>query len=328
MPGVVGYNGAGDSDLGTVDPGSISIARGLVADLGGEAIFHLKARAGQTATTNWWGYIWDENGNLLTFGTITSLGSTPSSTILDFDLSGAPVLPTGTYFYYGIQGEQTGTPIFRYDSGTDVFWYTAGNIAYPADTVSPADNTAGQPSLWVEYDAIVDPPAIIIAPVVTGTPQEGETLACSTGSWSNGPTSYTYQWESNFVDIPSATSSMYTLTGSEVGALIRCRVTATNGFGTSSPSESNIVGPVTPGGGGGDPVIVTDPVVSGDTNLLGVVLHCTTGEWDNYPNFFTYQWYRDPGGGPVAISDEVTNTYATVLDDLGCTISCAVTAYN
>src|SRR5207244_5074393 len=50
-------------------------------------------------------------------------------------------------------------------------------------------------------------------PVVSGSAVQGQTLSASTGSWSNSPTGYAYQWRDcdgsggSCVDIAGATSS-------------------------------------------------------------------------------------------------------------------------
>lgn len=83
------------------------------------------------------------------------------------------------------------------------------------------------------------------APVVSGTAREGSTLSCSTGSWDNEPTSYSYQWyyADGDVAIIGATSSSYLVQAGDVGEEIYCVVTATNAGGSSS-QDSNTVGPV------------------------------------------------------------------------------------
>jgi hypothetical protein len=84
-------------------------------------------------------------------------------------------------------------------------------------------------------------PSNSVAPAITGTAQEGQTLTCSTGTWSGSPT-YTYQWKRNGSNITSATNSTYTLVTADVGQSIKCTVTATNFIG-SSTADSNTVTP-------------------------------------------------------------------------------------
>lgn len=84
-------------------------------------------------------------------------------------------------------------------------------------------------------------PSNSVAPAITGTAQEGQTLTCSTGTWSGSPT-YTYQWKRDGNNITSATNSTYTLVTADVGTSIKCTVTATNFIG-SSTADSNTVSP-------------------------------------------------------------------------------------
>ncbi len=84
-------------------------------------------------------------------------------------------------------------------------------------------------------------PANTVAPAITGTAQEGQTLTCSTGTWSGSPT-YTYQWKRNGSNIGSATNSTYVLVTADVGQSIKCTVTATNFIGSAN-ADSNTVTP-------------------------------------------------------------------------------------
>lgn len=84
-------------------------------------------------------------------------------------------------------------------------------------------------------------PINTVAPALSGTAQEGQTLTCSTGTWSGSPT-YTYQWKRNGNNIGSATNSTYILVTADVGQSIKCTVTATN-FSGSANADSNTVTP-------------------------------------------------------------------------------------
>jgi predicted secreted protein len=86
-----------------------------------------------------------------------------------------------------------------------------------------------------------------VAPAITGTTQQGQTLTVSNGTWTGSP-SYTRQWQrdtgAGFGNISGATSATYVLQAGDVGATIRCLVTATETFG-SVVGISNTVGPIT-----------------------------------------------------------------------------------
>ncbi len=86
-----------------------------------------------------------------------------------------------------------------------------------------------------------------VAPKLSGTPVVGVSLGVSTGTWSNGPISYGYQWEDCYAEgtgctpIAGATNPSYTVTESDVGYELVAQITATNGGGSvvtaSAPSE-------------------------------------------------------------------------------------------
>jgi hypothetical protein len=81
-------------------------------------------------------------------------------------------------------------------------------------------------------------------PTISGSVVEGQTLSESRGSWSNSPTSYTYQWQrcdvggNNCQVITGATAQSYILTAADVGSTVRAQETASNGEGASTPEVS------------------------------------------------------------------------------------------
>jgi hypothetical protein len=77
-------------------------------------------------------------------------------------------------------------------------------------------------------DAANKMPVNSVAPAITGTLTVGQTLTCSTGTWSNTPDSYSYQWKRSGAAIAGATASTYVLVGADAGATITCTVTAIN----------------------------------------------------------------------------------------------------
>jgi hypothetical protein len=77
-------------------------------------------------------------------------------------------------------------------------------------------------------------------PIVSGTPEQGETLTVDEGTWTGSPTSYTYRWQrceaDNIVscaDIFGATSSSYLIRAIDVGYRLRALVTARNANGSA-----------------------------------------------------------------------------------------------
>ena len=86
-------------------------------------------------------------------------------------------------------------------------------------------------------------PVNTVAPAITGTPTQGQTLTVSTGTWNNSPLTYAYQWFRASTAISGAVIATYLLTATDVGAMVHCKVTATNLAG-SATAPSNSTGPI------------------------------------------------------------------------------------
>jgi hypothetical protein len=88
-------------------------------------------------------------------------------------------------------------------------------------------------------------------PKISGTPQEGQTLSASSGSWTSTTTlSYAYQWRrcnaqgGGCSNIGGADTSSYLVKHGDIGDTLRVRVTAKNADG-SAQSTSNETAVVT-----------------------------------------------------------------------------------
>jgi hypothetical protein len=75
-------------------------------------------------------------------------------------------------------------------------------------------------------DARLKLPVNSVLPAITGTKTVGQTLTCSSGTWSQSP-SYTYQWLRDGSVITGATASTRLLAAPDAGALMSCTVKAT-----------------------------------------------------------------------------------------------------
>jgi alpha-tubulin suppressor-like RCC1 family protein len=112
--------------------------------------------------------------------------------------------------------------------------------------VVTASNSYGSASATSSQTAVVVglPPANTSLPTISGTTTQGQTLTASNGSWSNSPTSYTYQWRrcnssgNGCADISGASSSSYVPQAADVGSTIRVVVTATNAYGSASATSN------------------------------------------------------------------------------------------
>jgi hypothetical protein len=127
-----------------------------------------------------------------------------------------------------------------------------------------ARNAAGGSSAQSRATGVIAPrataPVSTAPPTISGTPQEGQTLAASPGGWSGTqPIAFSYQWlrcdrnGGSCASISSATGQSYTLTSADVGQTVRVRVTARNSAGSRSSTSvpSAIVTRAAPPGPGG-----------------------------------------------------------------------------
>ena len=86
----------------------------------------------------------------------------------------------------------------------------------------------------------LEPPENTAPPVILGNSLVGSVLTVdSHGTWSNNPTSFTYQWYSGANPIPSQTMTSYTTQQADIGLAITCQVVAINAVGSSAPATSN-----------------------------------------------------------------------------------------
>jgi hypothetical protein len=78
-------------------------------------------------------------------------------------------------------------------------------------------------------------------PTISGSPKAGQTLTCSTGTWTNDPTAYTYSWSRDGTPITGATGARYKVATGDEGLTLTCTVTAFNGGGAGNPATSRAV---------------------------------------------------------------------------------------
>ena len=201
-------------------------------------------------------------------------------------------------------------------------------IKVSASLSSPSSFATGtsDATFSVEVRKKVAPVSNTAAPSLFGTGIVGSALSTTTGSWNGGPTTFTYQWRSDGADVPGATGWTYVVRPEDVGRLIQCHVTASNGTSTSSQLSSGVIGrveaappapPVAP------PVALAStasPTVSGKF-VVGKKLTSTTGAWSQNPSSVRYQWLRNgkPIGGATG------STYKLAGKDEGRKVSVQVT---
>jgi GH25 family lysozyme M1 (1,4-beta-N-acetylmuramidase) len=127
-------------------------------------------------------------------------------------------------------------------------------VAVTATSKSLAATASSAPTTPVAAASGATVPAVTASPQVSGTAIAGSTLTATTGTWSESPTSYTFQWQrcdanaGACAPIEGATAATYVLTPGDIGATIELFVTATNSVGaqtaTSSPTGVVLAAPV------------------------------------------------------------------------------------
>jgi len=156
----------------------------------------------------------------------------------------------------------------------------------------------------------VFPPVNSSVPVVAGTNRAGISLTSTNGSWTNSPTSYTYQWMSSatsggtYTNIAGATASTYELGASDVGRYIRLSVVASNGSGGGAAALSVSRGPISDFLTGVAPEL-SDPTPTSDgftvdiTNYSNVVSYA----FGNFSSIFSFA--ATTSGGSVSLTNGV-----------------------
>jgi FG-GAP repeat len=212
----------------------------------------------------------------------------------------------------------------------------AGDIGHTIEVQETATNAGGSSGALSSNPtpviAVPPPPANVSLPTISGVDDQDQTLTESQGSWSNSPSSYSYQWKdcdrsgANCSAIPEATGQTYTLTSADVGHTVVVFETAMNlgGSSTAAPSAATelVVVPE-------PPVYYMAPTVSGVLNP-GQVLSESHAAWENDPTSFTYQWKDCDGSAAncVAIAGATGQTYTLTSADAGHTVVVMETASN
>jgi hypothetical protein len=184
------------------------------------------------------------------------------------------------------------------------------------------------------------PPSLVSAPTISGTPQQGKTLTGSTGTWNGVSISYANQWKrcdlsgNACAPIGGATGTTYALAAADVGSTIRFAVTATNknGSASSSSAQTAVVAPVpapAPPPPPSAPVNSSPPSISG-TPQAGLTLSASTGTWSGSPTSYGYQWKRcdSAGANCASISGATGSSYLLASGDVGATMRVVASATN
>ena len=256
-----------------------------------------------------WAYQWQR---CLSQGDPSTCADIAGATATSYALTAADV---GSYIRLGVQATNVCS------SGCGSTW------AYSAISGEPV-GAAGS-----------GPPVNTGLPTISGTAQVGQTLTASPGSWTNGPTSYAYQWKQcdssggNCVAISGATLSTYVLQRADLGKTVRVSVTASNDAGTSAPATSTQTARVA----GVLPQNTSPPTFSPTGGLAAgstTVTLTSNGTWTGVPvpTQWAYQWQRCAAQGDPStcanIAGATATSYALSSADAGRFIRLGVRATN
>jgi hypothetical protein len=129
-----------------------------------------------------------------------------------------------------------------WSAGSPIDGDPLASISCPSTSLCVATDLAGD--VVVGHGSGPTQPTSVSPPTISGHPMEGRTLTEAHGSWTNGPTGFSYQWEDcnssggSCRAIAGATGQTYALAGSDVGDTIRVTETASNAGGVSAPASS------------------------------------------------------------------------------------------
>jgi hypothetical protein len=226
----------------------------------------------------------------------------PTPTLEDQWLLGSETIPGATSTTYTVPSEDAGRTISCEVVGRN----TLGKAVAKSQSL---DIAGVSPTKSI--------PEPLTLPMVEGEPARGNTLTCTTGTWTENPpvSEYTYQWLREKVSIKEATSSSYRVEPVDVGTKLICQVTARNSIGTAKANSEAVAVK------GTKPEDKSPPSVSG-AKVVGETLTCAAGSWEGLPKpTFSYRWLgiTGPASG---------NSYVIQKGDRGHQLYCEVTATN
>jgi hypothetical protein len=152
---------------------------------------------------------------------------------------------------------------------------------------------------------------------ISGTGKVGTSLTATPPDWDSGPTTTTYQWQRDGLNIGGATATTYAVTASDVGKALTVRATGTRlGYDPGASVSNTVTGLL-----GDAPNATTDVSISGINNKVGTTLTLTAPTWSMTGVATTYQWFRDA----TAITGATGGTYKLLDADVGHSVTVRAT---
>ena len=253
------------------------------------------------------------------------------------------LLDMGVYsLAYVAHGTDRGAVPYYYIPGASIGWVNSnkaenGDLSLiPSNPFGAIEHLAGEyPAVYVSYAPASSggsptAPANTLAPSISGTTEQGQTLTADPGSWTGtAPITFSYQWQR--CDAAGAScgnvgpnSQVYTLTGGDLGSRLKVTVTASNSV-SSTAATSGLTGVI---GAPNPPVSTSLPTISG-TAQAGQTLTAGTGGWTgSSPISYAYQWQRCDTGGAGCAGVGAGASYLLGAADVGSRLKVTVTASN
>lgn len=295
---------------------------GMVALTPAQLLVFVAAAIGEATTSEPWDadVVWVDSGIVkLSLGRPVSISSQPTNQSVIEGSTATFSLTAVNPLTYQWQKQESGAGAWSNVSGATSASYTTGVLTVANDNTDKyrcvVSNPAGSVNSTEVTLTVIVAPANTVAPTLSGTAEEGQTLTCSTGTWTGTATiTYGYQWQRNASNISGATASTRTLASDDVGQSVRCVVTATNAAGSSS-ANSNAVTPASSGN-----TNTVAPSISGSA-VVGSTLTASAGTWSGgYTGPFIYDWRADGVSQPSPSQ----TTYYVPTDHFGKVVTCRV----
>jgi tripartite motif-containing protein 71 len=166
-------------------------------------------------------------------------------------------------------------------------------------------------------------PTSTLQPAISGTPQDGQTLNASSGTWTGtSPLAYTYQWERCNVGgeectiVEGATGPEYLQGQADVGSTLRVVASASNVAGSAEAASSPTTAVEAEA-----PSELQAPSITGVPDVHQV-LYANVGVWAGTGRRLSYQWEicSSSGEGCAPIDGATDPEYDLTEDDSGSTI--------
>jgi len=238
-----------------------------------------------------------------------TVGMTISASTGSWSTSG-----TYTYLWQSSSNNSSWTDIASATSST--FALTSSEASKYVRVQVINTSSAGSGIAYSASRSKVGAPYNTTAPAISGTVKIGSTQTVTTGTWSNTPTSYAYQWQKSadgisWIDLSGETAATYVPTFDIANLQIRVNVSAGNAVDTATVTSATISSFL-------PPQATVIPAITG-TKTVGQTLTSSSGTWPSTSSGYAYQWQKSSDNGVTwaSITGATASTYVLVAADAG-----------